>query len=206
MIWFNEQPGQHSALAPAAQHDGLAAAQHPQRAKDAKRQTRRAEDVVRSHPRAPARTVRPGRQRRNIFEWPGHWQTSRRSDRRADGQRIDRHAASRIMRRAAAQAGPHEQSARTPCGTPSSRPLPTPVHRYAMCWEPTPHTDPKRPRAKTERGARSPPRHPIVAAYLENAARNDRHERSRGPAEDAIDLPPLRGRDPPVTSMRADSG
>ena len=55
----------------------------------------------------------------------------------ADGRRLDRHGAARIVRRAARKA-PASPSplGRTPCGTPSSPPRSTPASRFATCRKP----------------------------------------------------------------------
>lgn len=56
---------------------------------------------------------------------------------RADGQRMDRHAAGRIVHRAAYKAGSAtRRSARTPCGTRSSPPRSTLASRCATCRKP----------------------------------------------------------------------
>jgi integrase len=55
----------------------------------------------------------------------------------ADGRRLDRHGAGRIVRRVARRAGITNQSVRTRCGTRSSPPRWTPGSRCATCRKPS---------------------------------------------------------------------
>jgi integrase/recombinase XerD len=90
----------------------------------------------------------------------------------ADGQRIDRHAAGRIVRRIARPAGSPSVSGPTPCVTRSSPPHWTPVCRSATCKRPlatpTPRTTMRYDRARV-----SLDRHAtyIVATFLAGASR-----------------------------------
>ena len=88
---------------------------------------------------------------------------------RADGQRMDRHCASRIVHRVARRAGVEKPTSPHTCATPPSPPPSTPVCRYATCKKP--HPTPTRERPGRARGSLDRHATYIVAAYLAGAAR-----------------------------------
>ena len=129
----------------------------------------------------------------------------------ADGRRLDRHGAARIVRRITRRAGIAKTSAHTRCGTPSSLPHLMPGFRSVMCRKPHPMrirappcdmtvhgpawtgmpltsslpTSPGQPdRSDGEHGRRSWPRSPHPGAQ------HDRRQRSRTASIWALALSP----------------
>ena len=90
----------------------------------------------------------------------------------ANGERVDRHAAGRIVRRVARRAGIGKRVGRTPCAMRSSPPPSTPASRCATCRKP-PVTPTRARRMRYDRGRQSLDRHAtyIVATFTAGAAR-----------------------------------
>ena len=116
-----------------------------------------------------------------------HRPRSRRALRGSDlselgGERLDRHAAGRIVRRIARRAGITDASAPTHCGTRSSPPRSTPVSRCATCKKPpaTPTRAP--PYVKTALGSPSIGTLPTSSRRSSPAQRDDQHHVRSGVA------------------------
>ena len=90
----------------------------------------------------------------------------------ADGRRVDRHAAGRIVRRIARRAGITKRVGPTRCDTPSSPPRWTPVSRCVTSKKPR-HTPIPRTTMRYDRGRQSLDRHAtyIVATFIAGASR-----------------------------------
>jgi site-specific recombinase XerD len=119
---------------------------------------------------------------------------------RPDGHRMDRHCASRIVRRVTRRAGVDKPIGRTPCGTPSSPPPSTPASRYATSKKPPPTPTREPPCATTEPEApstgtpptSSPPTSPApLDSASPHAGRDADDRRAR-----AVDLPARNSRCP----------
>jgi integrase/recombinase XerD len=92
--------------------------------------------------------------------------------RAADGKRLDRHGAARIVRRVTRRAGISKQVSRTRCDTRSSPPHSTPESRLGDVQEAASDADP-RTTMRYDRARTSLDRHAtyIVATYIARAAR-----------------------------------
>jgi integrase/recombinase XerD len=86
----------------------------------------------------------------------------------ADGRRLDRHGAARIVGRIARRAGITKPSGRTHCGTPSSQPRLMPESRCVACRKPRPTQTHAPARTSLDRHATY-----VVAAYVAGAARQN---------------------------------
>ena len=119
---------------------------------------------------------------------------------RPDGHRMDRHCASRIVRRVTRRAGVDKPIGRTPCGTPSSPPPSTPASRYATSKKPPPTPTREPPCATTEPEAPSTGTPPTSSPPTSPAPLNSASPHAGRDADDrrarAVDLPARNSRCP----------